>query len=107
MYNKSKNWTLMDHKEFKEKLKEIGISQKHFAQMVGCGYSTVKGWETVPKWALLAFGYIEISKRLQGINFAMNAIEELKQKVQEIDGALQVKKAIKKKKTTPVSDVID
>jgi hypothetical protein len=94
----------MDHKEFKDKLKEIGISQKGFAQMVGYGYSTVKEWENVPKWVVLALGYIEIRNKLEGIDFATNVIEELKKKVQEVDTELQAKEPKIKRKTTAITN---
>ncbi len=72
----------MNKKEFKQKLKNIGFNQKKFATLTGCGYSTVKGWESTPKWVELVINYIEVMYKINDIDEAAKSISSLKDKVQ-------------------------
>lgn len=52
----------MTKTELKEKLKQLDLSQKEFAQFVGCSHQTVKQWKEhkVPKWVSIVIEYIEM-----------------------------------------------
>ena len=71
----------MNRKTFKEKLKAIGVTQKEFAMLTGCAYSTVKNWGDIPKWAGVLLVYMEACKGLGNISSALNACRDLERKI--------------------------
>ncbi len=75
----------MRRDDFKKRLKEIGINQKMFASATGYGYSTVKGWETIPKWANIVLDCLDILIQLGTIDDALKSLESLNGKVQKLD----------------------
>jgi len=52
----------MTKTELKEKLKQLKMSQKDFAQFAGCSYQSVKQWKenNVPNWVTIVIEYIEV-----------------------------------------------
>jgi hypothetical protein len=73
----------MRKEEFKDRLKEIDLTQENFAKLFGIGYSTVKGWKITPIWVEYVLDYLELASY-------MNNIENAK---------LEVKKSFDKRKT--------
>jgi len=70
---------------FKKRLKEIGISQKKFASITGHGYSTVKGWKTIPVWANVVLDCLDLLAHIGSIDDTLRSLEDLHRKVQDID----------------------
>ena len=64
----------MNKKDFKEKLRRIGLTQKKFASIVDYSYSAVKGWQTVPRWAEMIIDYLEV---LHKVDKAVHIAEDL------------------------------
>lgn len=89
MYNRYNIWTFMNRAEFKDKLKKTGLTQKEFALITDYSYSAVKGWETVPKWALLLLDYLEMINKIDNIAVLTEDILELKKSTESV---LQEKK---------------
>jgi len=75
----------MTRDTFKKRLKEIGINQKIFASVTGYGYSTVKGWETIPRWANIVLDCLEILIQLGTIDDALKSLGMINGKVQNLD----------------------
>ena len=75
----------MDRKTFKNKLKTLGISQKEFATLTGCAYSTVKNWQDIPKWADVLLNYMETFSKLQKIKNTLQILEELKKGINTLE----------------------
>jgi DNA-binding transcriptional regulator YiaG len=75
----------MNKGEFKKRLKNIKLNQEKFAKLTGYAYSTVKGWETPPKWVGYVLGYIEIVQKINEIDKVADNIRLLKEKVQKLD----------------------
>lgn len=78
----------MNRKEFKKALRELKITQKQFATKVGYSYSTVKGWEEVPKWAIIILHQNKILKNIQNsnsLNTVLNDLKALQEEVQNLD----------------------
>ncbi len=52
----------MTKTELKEKLKQLDLSQKEFAQFTGCSYQAVKQWkeDKVPNWVNIVIEHIEM-----------------------------------------------
>ncbi len=75
----------MKRDDFKKRLKEIGISQKMFASVTGYGYSTVKGWETIPRWANVVLDCLDLLLQLGTIDYALKSLEGFNRKVQKLD----------------------
>jgi predicted transcriptional regulator len=71
----------MNRENFKRKLKSIGISQKEFAALTGCAYSTVKNWENIPKWADVLLVYMEACQGLRDIGGALNACMKIEEEM--------------------------
>lgn len=70
---------------FKKRLKEIGISQKSFASITGYGYSTVKGWQTIPSWANIVLDCLDLLSCIGSIDDTLKSLEDLNRKVQDMD----------------------
>ncbi len=75
----------MQKDTFKKRLKEIGISQKKFASITGHGYSTVKGWQTIPAWANIVLDCLDLLAHIGSINNTLKSLEDLNGKVQKVD----------------------
>jgi len=75
----------MKREHFKKRLKEIGINQKIFASVTGYGYSTVKGWETIPRWVNVVLDCLDALTQLGAIDSALKSIDSLHIKVQNSD----------------------
>ena len=75
----------MDRKEFKEKLKKIGINQKKFAAISGQGYSTVKNWDSVPKWVEVILNYMEVFNSLNNIDTSLYKLDNLRDKIKVLE----------------------
>ena len=71
----------MDRENFKRKLKNIGITQKEFANFTGCAYSTVKNWENTPKWVDILLNYMEIFHELHNIESILHALSKFKKEI--------------------------
>lgn len=54
----------MKRKDFIEKLSELKLTQKEFAELSGCSYQTVKQWKDnkIPKWVDLLLTHMRILK---------------------------------------------
>ena len=52
----------MTKTKFKEKLEQLKMSQKSFADFAGCSYQTVKQWreDNVPNWVPIVVEYLEV-----------------------------------------------
>jgi len=52
----------MNREDFIEKLSDLKLTQKEFAELSGCSYQTVKQWKDnkIPKWVELVLRHIEI-----------------------------------------------
>lgn len=59
----------MTKKELKEKLKQLQLSQKDFAEFAGCSYQAVKQWRgnNVPNWATIVVEHIEVLQAAKNI----------------------------------------
>ncbi len=76
----------MNRENFKRKLKAIGITQKEFAALTGCAYSTVKNWENTPKWADVLLRYMEVFHRLHNIENVLHLLSEFKREINVLEG---------------------
>lgn len=85
----------MNRLSFKKKLKEVGLSQKKFANITGYAYSTVKGWEDTPKWVSVVLEYVEVIGELSQINESLKRVSlasiEINNKVQIPDFLVNIK----------------
>jgi len=54
----------MKRKDFIEKLSDLKLTQKEFAELSGCSYQTVKQWKDnkIPKWVDLLLTHMRILK---------------------------------------------
>ena len=82
----------MEKEEFKQKLKNLELTQEKFAKLFELGYSTVKGWKRVPVWVEYVLDYLELVANLNDIENiktrvknSMKQREELIRKVQKLD----------------------
>jgi len=75
----------MKRDDFKQRLKDIGINQKIFASVTGYGYSTVKGWKTIPRWAGIVLDCLDILMQLDTIDDALKSFQGINSKVQQLD----------------------
>lgn len=75
----------MNRVNFKKRLKEIGITQKEFASVTGYGYSTVKGWKTIPLWVGVVLDCLDVLTQLGTIDTALKSLDGLHTKVQNSD----------------------
>lgn len=70
----------MKREDFKTRLKEIGITQKSFAIATGYGYSTVKGWKTIPRWVNVVLDCLEVMIEVESIDDSLRALTKLNNK---------------------------
>lgn len=78
----------MNRKEFKKALRELNITQKQFATNVSYSYSAVKGWEEIPRWAVIILKQNKILKNIQKSNSletVLNDLKALQKEVQNLD----------------------
>jgi hypothetical protein len=75
----------MDRKDFKLRLKNIGISQKKFAILTGYGYSTVKSWDTIPKWVDIVLSYMEAFHKLQKIDKSLHMLDGIREELNVLE----------------------
>ncbi len=49
---------------FKNRLDDLGLTQKEFAEIVGYSYQTIKQWKdnTIPPWVPMVLDYLVIIK---------------------------------------------
>ncbi len=49
---------------FKNRLDDLGLTQKEFAEIVGYSYQTIKQWKdnTIPQWVPMVLDYLVIIK---------------------------------------------
>jgi len=83
----------LDREKFKKKLKNIGITQKKFANITGYGYSTVKGWEDTPRWVSVVLDYMEILIKLSQMD---ESLKSLNTASLEINSKVQISDFLKK-----------
>ena len=59
----------MTKTELKEKLKQLRMSQKDFAEYAGCSYQSVKQWKehNVPYWVTIVIEHIEVFQAARNI----------------------------------------
>ena len=59
----------MTKTELKEKLKQLRMSQKDFAEYAGCSYQSVKQWKEnkVPNWVIIVIEHIEVFQAARNI----------------------------------------
>jgi hypothetical protein len=56
----------MTDEEFTKKLKELKLTKTKFAELTGCGYSTILGWgdnSPFPKWVASWLHYYELAQK--------------------------------------------
>ena len=75
----------MNKQEFKQKLKDLKLNQKKFAELTDYSYSAVKGWKETPKWVEFVLSYFEITGSAEDMEAVVNSIESFKKKVQKLD----------------------
>ena len=75
----------MKRDDFKKRLKDLGINQKIFASVTGYGYSTVKGWKTIPRWVGVVLDCLDILIQLGTIDEALKSFQGINSKVQKLD----------------------
>lgn len=75
----------MNKKEFKQKLKDLKLNQKKFAELTDYSYSAVKGWKETPKWVEFVLSYLEITNNIKEMVEISQNIQLLKEKVQKLD----------------------
>lgn len=58
----------MKKKDFLERIRQCGYTEKTFAELVERSEGAIKKWKdgTVPKWAILILEYIELADLVQG-----------------------------------------
>ena len=83
---------IMNKQLFKEKLKDIGLTQKKFAQLVGYSYSAVKGWKEIPKWVDVILTYMELVNKMSFIGESLYQLEDIKDKIKELTTNINAKR---------------
>lgn len=50
---------------FKNRLDDLGLTQKEFAEVVGYSYQTIKQWKdnTIPQWVPMVLDYLAMIKQ--------------------------------------------
>jgi len=82
----------MKRDDFKQRLKDIGINQKIFASVTGYGYSTVKGWKTIPRWVGIVLDCLDVLMQIGTIDDALKTFQGINSKVQTLDFSVLYKK---------------
>lgn len=72
----------MGREDFKKRLKDIGISQKQFAEITGYGYSTVKNWEHIPRWVSVLLNYMEAFHKITNIDESLYILGNLSEQIE-------------------------
>jgi len=63
---------IITYQEFKNKLRELEITQKKFAEIIGYDSSSIRKWakkDNIPKFAEIILKYIECLKCLNKFDF--------------------------------------
>lgn len=75
----------MTRENFKYRLKNIELNQKNFAKITGYGYSTVKGWESIPQWVDVVLNYMEVFHKMRSVDKALSFLEDIKKDIHDLN----------------------